>query len=667
MSRHTRLLRKQARAQAAARGASHQTPNQPAETAFGSGATAVLDRLSSDPHRGSHGLSLDELELGEMDLDKLDLDAGWAGIEEDEPAVADEVQAREARSPDTRPPQPASDTGGRAAAGPVVPLAKASRPEGTVAPRRVIPGREPAVETPPEQRPQPLNEGWLWRDKIRMGDLVVLVGDEGSGKTRVLTDWIARVTSGRAFPGADDPSHALPPSDVLVFNCVDDFAFSVLDQVELHGGDRDRVLHASTQLLDWGHSHGEFPEGAWPPPGLATDELPEPRVRLHTQEILRKLAHFLKRRPSIRMVVIDQLKQHLRTDSERVFEDLIFELQVLGRQTDAVFVLTQRPDAFRNATGIKQYFKSDSLTGVARSIWRVAQPEDPQHGHRVLQCLKLNYGCHNAGRAPWRLWQETGQPMRWEQGNGLEFRLGKLDAKDRLLFHAKTFISLYLRMFGGLADFETLRICARREGITGSKLMEASLVYDFGYEFEGSPDEERGVRKVVGEWADIRKRQAIPEPERPPVIGPPLPKQRRKKPAPLAAQPLNVRPVVPAAAPPANPVVNPAGNSAASPVAAPRPTPEQHLESLRARVARGEARLKEFDLQGFRFIKPNLATCHLLLTLEAELGSEEQVLAFLHEGLTDSDRYSTDEITTCLVEYRRLLQIGKQIAAETVG
>ena len=49
--------------------------------------------------------------------------------------------------------------------------------------------------------------------------------------------------------------------------------------------------------------------------------------------------------------------------------------QALARELEVSFVLTQRPDAFRNATGIKQYFKSDSLTGVARSIWRVAQPE----------------------------------------------------------------------------------------------------------------------------------------------------------------------------------------------------------------------------------------------------------------------------------------------------
>ncbi|MFN6106782.1 MAG: hypothetical protein ACK5EA_20330, partial [Planctomycetaceae bacterium] len=85
-----------------------------------------------------------------------------------------------------------------------------------------------------------------------------------------------------------------------------------------------------------------------------------------------------------RLVVIDQLKQHLKFDSERVFEELIYELQMLARYTEVTFVLTQRPDAFRNGSGIKQYFKSDSLTSVARSIWRVAAPEDPRLGDRGL-------------------------------------------------------------------------------------------------------------------------------------------------------------------------------------------------------------------------------------------------------------------------------------------
>ncbi|MFN6106214.1 MAG: AAA family ATPase, partial [Planctomycetaceae bacterium] len=360
MSRHTRRLRKQARAQAATREATHTTQLQPAQTGFDSGATAVLDRPASLPRHLSHTPCLDEL-----DPDDLELDGRWAETDLDETAGAAEVQTREIGSRDARRREPGSAAVDCAAGGPLVPVPKASRSAGTVAPRRVIPGREPIENTPPGKRRQPHNDGWLWRDKICVGDLVVIVGEEGAGKTRLLTDWIARVTTGRAFPGSDDPSQALPPSDVLVFNCVDDFRRDIVDQVSLNGGDAERVLHASTQVLDWGHTHSEFPEGPFATPGLAAGEPPEPRVRLHTQEILRKLGQFLLRRPSSRLVVVDQLKQHLKTDSERVCEDLIHELQVLGRQTEVTFVLTQRPDAFRNATGIKQYFKSDSLTSVA--------------------------------------------------------------------------------------------------------------------------------------------------------------------------------------------------------------------------------------------------------------------------------------------------------------
>jgi len=684
MSRHTRRLRKQARAQAATRGATHTTQLQPAQTGFASGATAVLDRPASLPRHLSHTPCLDEL-----DPDDLELDGRWAETDLDETAGAAEVQTREIGSRDARRREPGSAAADCAAGGPLVPVPKASRSAGTVAPRRVIPGREPIENTPPGQRRQPHNDGWLWRDKICVGDLVVIVGEEGAGKTRLLTDWIARVTTGRAFPGSDDPSQALPPSDVLVFNCVDDFRRDIVDQVSLNGGDAERVLHASTQVLDWGHTHSEFPEGPFATPGLAAGEPPEPRVRLHTQEILRKLGQFLLRRPSIRLVVVDQLKQHLKTDSERVFEDLIHELQVLGRQTEVTFVLTQRPDAFRNATGIKQYFKSDSLTSVARCIWRVAQPEDPAQGDRVLECLKLNHGYGDSGREPWRLWQAPGQPLRWEVGTGQEFPLSKLDAKQRLLFHAKTFIGLYLRMFGGLADFETLRICARREGITGSKLMEASIVYNFGYEFEACPDNDLGIRKIIGAWEDISKRREIPEPDRPPVVGPPLPK-RRKKPAPLGPTPLASNAAAgpcDAALPLANTTalhVPSATESSATAVAAgavpapaageatgsvavasprPAPTEAQRLESLRARVARGEARLREFDLERFRFIKPNLATCHLLLNLEADLGSEALVLEQFEQGLKEMGRHSPADLQAHLEEVRRLLRIAHQIDA----
>ena len=631
MSRYTRQLRKQARAEKQGR------------QATGSSSTAVLEPTE-------RRLPEHEVGAGPICLDRADgQGTARAAVTAGGPPVRALAPATPPRETTPVPPD-----------------------------QRSTPNRDLTPETRPGQRRQPHNDGWLWQDKILVGDLVVLVGEEGSGKTRVLADWIARVTSGRAFPGTPDPSQALPPSDVLVFNSVDDFARGVVAEVAANGGDPGRVWQATTQLLDWGHSHGEFPSENLPQSGLAGGEAPATRVRLHTQEILSKLRQFLLRRPSIRLVVIDQLKQHLRTDSERVFEEIIYDLQALARELEVSFVLTQRPDAFRNATGVMQYFKSDSLTSVARSIWRVAQPEDPMYGHRVLQCLKLNHGYADRGREPWRLWQEPGQPMRWQAGTGEEFPLSKLDAKQRILFHAKTFISLYLQMFGGLADFETLRFWGRREGISRAKLFEAAMVYNLGYHFEPCAESETGLRQLVGSWDQIKRRQSLPPEDRPPLLEPPAPK-RRRKPTPMAAvapaegglaeSQVQEGPAAEGAGPmpigPTNLTPTPASlsPSAVSPLA-PARNPEQLLASLRARVARGEARLKEFDLEGFRFIKPNLAACHMLLNMEAELGSAEAVIEHLRQGLGEVESDRAEDLESFLGEYRRLFQIAQQVEAD---
>ncbi|MFN7805464.1 MAG: AAA family ATPase, partial [Planctomycetaceae bacterium] len=70
------------------------------------------------------------------------------------------------------------------------------------------------------------NQGWLWPDKVRAGDVVVVVGEAGTGKSTLMADWIARVTAGTPFPGCS-PEQAAPSGDVLVFNARDDFARKV--------------------------------------------------------------------------------------------------------------------------------------------------------------------------------------------------------------------------------------------------------------------------------------------------------------------------------------------------------------------------------------------------------------------------------------------------------
>jgi hypothetical protein len=151
MSRHTRALRKQARVQAAA-----QRQNQ----RF-SGGTALLD----EP----------ETTAGEAGRER-------AGEDCDTPTAWTRAA----------PQAVARSTDGQG----VAPEAKGT-PSGSSFPARpVLAGRTAAVGTGAVDPTEPANDGWLWRDKILVGDLVVLVGEEGAGKTRVLTDWIARVTSG---------------------------------------------------------------------------------------------------------------------------------------------------------------------------------------------------------------------------------------------------------------------------------------------------------------------------------------------------------------------------------------------------------------------------------------------------------------------------------------
>jgi predicted ATP-dependent serine protease len=42
---------------------------------------------------------------------------------------------------------------------------------------------------------------WLWEGRLPSGQLAILDGDPGIGKSLMLLDLCARITTGRAFPG----------------------------------------------------------------------------------------------------------------------------------------------------------------------------------------------------------------------------------------------------------------------------------------------------------------------------------------------------------------------------------------------------------------------------------------------------------------------------------
>jgi len=346
--------------------------------------------------------------------------------------------------------------------------------------------------SPQTTRPHPISphlEGWIWPGKIRTGELVVLVGESGAGASTVTSDWIARLTRGMSFPGCRPQDHH-PVAEVLLFNSLEDYSRTVLPRLAEMGGDPGKVLLASDQLLAWGA--GEIP-GDQPP--LEGREA-QTRVRLHTAAALEKLDQLLKRRPNIRLVVIDQLKLFLRTDSERVFEGLIQELTAIARTNDVTLVLTQGPDAFRKSGGPARYLKSPSLVQCARSIWRVVASEEGPFGDRVLDCLKMSHPVRKEKPGPWHLRLPAFGPLEWVRGNGGALLASTATSHEQALKTACRMVERVLQVNEGKTTWDVLVHDANSAGIELRWLREAIYKMKLESAFDLQQNQQQMVRHL---------------------------------------------------------------------------------------------------------------------------------------------------------------------------
>jgi hypothetical protein len=101
---------------------------------------------------------------------------------------------------------------------------------------------------------------WLWRCYIPQGKLVVLEGDAGQGKSTILLDLTARITSHRAMPDGT-PNGLDAPADVLLLSAEDGPGDTIQPKVQDMGGDLARV-----------HLWDGIPDGgSLRPPALPTD------------------------------------------------------------------------------------------------------------------------------------------------------------------------------------------------------------------------------------------------------------------------------------------------------------------------------------------------------------------------------------------------------------
>jgi hypothetical protein len=333
------------------------------------------------------------------------------------------------------------------------------------------------------------NQGWIWPDKVRAGDLVVVVGEAGTGKSTLVADWVARVTAGTPFPGCG-PEQPIPSGDVVVFNARDDFARKVIPDIAAAGGDVDRVYRASKMLFEL------KVEDRLPPARFFWGDHAWSKVHLgHDVKNMHAFWQFLKFRPSIRMVVIDQANLHLRCDSERQFQSVIEGLLFAAHHFEVTIVITMQPDAFRNGEGVAKYLQSRSLKENAHSVWRLASPTDPEVPGRVLEIVKTCHGSADVDRPAWHLTRGSDQRLEWNESAGTELAPGKDLLKHRHLVRVLEYVDQILMVLGGMAVWKVLAERAAQHGIQPRHLREA-LIY--GNLPSLCEPHEGDVREIVG-------------------------------------------------------------------------------------------------------------------------------------------------------------------------
>ena len=84
----------------------------------------------------------------------------------------------------------------------------------------------------------PLSTTWLWANRLPIGELTLMDGDPGLGKSLVSLDLAARVTRGDAFP---DGLSQGPPRSVVLMNAEDGLGDTVRGRLVAASADLERV------------------------------------------------------------------------------------------------------------------------------------------------------------------------------------------------------------------------------------------------------------------------------------------------------------------------------------------------------------------------------------------------------------------------------------------
>ena len=208
---------------------------------------------------------------------------------------------------------------------------------------------------------EPCAVDWLWPGRIPLGQIALLVGRPGEGKSFVTIDAAARISTGTPWPDGSD----CPSGSVILMSVEDDPRKTIRPRLDAHGADARRVHLLSA--VRWVDEAGQC-------------------ERLITMADVGVIESALARLRDCKLIVVDPIGSFLggRTDSHRDNEvrSVLAPIAALAEKYGpAVLIVAHRRKSggsFADDTALG----SRAFTGIARAVWHLSS--DPGNKERRL-------------------------------------------------------------------------------------------------------------------------------------------------------------------------------------------------------------------------------------------------------------------------------------------
>jgi hypothetical protein len=265
-------------------------------------------------------------------------------------------------------------------------------------------GRQPvrlATTSLAEIKPGPIH--WLVPNLLPLGKLVMLAGDGGHGKSSVTLDLTADLTRGLPCFGLDVAP--MPPCDVLLIGCEDDYADTVVPRLLAAGADLSRAFKVDGV---------KDPDGKVLPFSLAYYQAMEEE---------------LKQRPKVRLVVIDPAGAYIgRTgvddhkDSE--LRSLLDPMAELAARYRVTILLVKHLNKGATTKAIHKVSGSTGYVNAVRAAFVIA-PSQEEESIKLLLPLKFNIAKKPTGLS------YALESLTPQEAESLLAQFGHLGAEDR--------------------------------------------------------------------------------------------------------------------------------------------------------------------------------------------------------------------------------------------